>query len=645
MRIHVARFSTAIVIVAAAWMAGIAAPASAAPANDNFASAQTIGPAVPLTVPSSNVGATTEANEPEISSSDIHATVWYKWTAPSNAPVVVDLCDSAFSGDPDPYYRFAVYTGNVLNALTKKMEESGDCLNRFTPVSGTEYKIQVEFGIDQGTFSFKLRPLAPPSNDGFAAPKIIPSTLPTSLATTNLDATFEAGEPAILGGTNSRSVWYAWTAPSTGQVRLDVCEDQTKIVGSLDKAYGVFTGNTLGTLVPVATEPYRCHLDFNVTAGTPYRLGIGGGSNVNESKFTISIINAPPPSNDNFANAVAVGPGLPVTTAGDNSFATIELGEPDHGPSFNGAHHSAWYSWTPSQSQRVRIKTCPVDSDPKTTFSAYTGVYTGAAVNALTKVGEKSDESNCSVLLDAVAGTTYRIAAAGDASDEGSGPFTLDIHVLKVPANDNFANAQDIGTTVPVAVKGSTVDATTEEDEPSHSDLYGSSGGGNSVWYRWTAPSDEAAIFSACSATNPNIMAVYTDERKPDETLYGLTIVAKADKGCGDGTVGTKLAIAPEMGKTYYFAVAVDRTDYESDFTFTHAPPIAPVITPPKAPFNLKKAIAKCKKIKGKSKKAKKKRANCIKAAKKKAAIIKCQKLTSKSAQAKCIKKARKKFK
>ena len=114
--------------------------------------------------------------------------------------------------------------------------------------------------------------------------------------------------------------------------------------------------------------------------------------------------------------------------------------------------------------------------------------------------------------------------------------------------------------------------------------------------------------------------------------------------GCRDGSNGGRLAIAPVAGQSYYVLVESKNEDYDTAFTLSAIGLKEEEITPPVPAFNLKKAIAKCKKIKGTSRKAKKKRANCIKAAKKKAAIIKCKKLTSASAEAKCIKAAKKKF-
>ena len=624
---------SSVIAIAIAGLALAAAPsAMAAPANDNFASAQVVGPALPVSVAASNIGATAQAGEPDIYSNDVTSSVWFKWTAgPATAgQVVVNLCGSGFTGDDFPFEKFAVRKDfNTPAQLV--MEMAGECSARFLAVNGQTYYIQVDYGTDQGDFTFRMRKLTPPANDNWAGRQIIGPALPVTLNTTNSDSTHEVGEPATLGGSgSSRSVWYSWTAPANGRVALNVCED-TPIVGASNKRVVVYTGNSLATLVQFAVPDSDCEINFLATAGVNYTIAFSGYIS-GEMSFVLKLVNAPAPANDNFASAQVVGPGLPVSATGNNDFATKEVGEPQHanaGPPY----HSLWYSWTPSANTRVRISACS-----KTFDSARVGVYTGATVGTLTQVAELPGFSpHCRVVLNAVAGTTYRIAAAGGPQENAHGAFALDIHAESLPANDNFANAQVIGPALPATLSGTTVDATIEEDEP-YSDPYG--GNRNpSVWYRWTAPSDDPMIFSACS-TGPEtpVIAAFSGT-----VLGDLEHIDSDQNGCRDGSKGGRLAIAPVSGQTYYVLVESTNEDYDTAFTLSAIGPKEEVIPPP-ATFNLKKAIKKCKKIKGSSRKAKKKRANCIKAAKKKAAIIKCRKLTSVPAEAKCIKAAKKKF-
>ncbi len=615
---------------------GSGAALAAPPTNDNFSAAQVVGPGLPISVPASTIEATAQPLEPSIGGNPPVSTVWYQWTAPAAGPVVVNLCDAGFTGSDFPSERFAVWTGAALNALTEIEAQTSECLLRFNAVIGSVYSIQVDYGSVQGNFTFRMRQLTPPANDNFAAAAVLGPGLPVNLPSTNLDSTYQAGEPAFLGGaSNSRSVWYQWTAPATGQVRLDVC-DFERISGPANKVLGVYTGAVIGALAVVATTN-NCELSFVANSGTTYRIAFSGHL-VGEGSYTLRLKNAPPPANDDFANAQVVGPQLPVRLQASNEFSTVQAGEPGHGGIGPTPAYSSWYNWTPTQSARVRIKSCG------RTFNARLGVYTGAAVNALTEVGEPPPYGpHCTKLLNAVAGTTYRIAAAGAPQEGGYGPYELDIHVQNIPGNDDFADAQTFSSALPASITGSTVDASFEDFEPYHDD--DSSERTASVWYRWTAKSADAIIFSACSNTEPTRLAVYSGS-----TFEELKRIDQSGDGCPAGTSGGRLAIAPDVGVTYMIAVSALERDFESDFTLTSKgpplPPVVkpPVIKPPKTTFNLKKAIKKCKKIKGKGKSARKKRTRCIRKARKKAAIIKCKKLKKTGKRNKCIRKARRKF-
>lgn len=601
--------------------------ASAAPANDNFANAQTIGPALPVAVPAGNVGATAESGEPAIYSNPVVSSIWFKWTAPSGGVRVVDLCGSGFTGSDYPFEKFAVRTSFGPNPPVA--EQAGECSVRFNATAGTVYYIQVDYGNSQGDFTFRMRNLTPPPNDNFATPTTIGPALPVSVNATTVDSTWETDEPATLGGpSSSRSVWFSWTAPSTGPVRLDVCR-YTAVSGAANRRVAVYKGNTLGTIALMVPATSNCELNFQATAAENYRIAFSGYIS-GEMDFTLELFAAPPPANDGFANATTVGPGLPVTLTGNNDFATIETGEPDHA-GIGSTDHSLWYKWTPGANARVRIGACS-----RTSISPRVGVYTGAAVNALTQVAELPPFSpHCRVALNAIAGVTYRIAAAGATFDGAHGPFTLDIHVENLPSNDDFANARDIGSALPATISGTTVDATVESDEPSPDPYNGYRN--PSVWYRWTAPTDEAMIFSACSTGQPIVLGVFSGTE-----LDELKHIDGDDQGCPDGSEGGRLAIAPVAGETYSIVVESTERDFDADFTLSAiGPKKAPATKPPttKKKFKLKKALKKCRKI-GK----KKKRVRCVKKARKKAAIINCRKKASKRAQAKCTKKARRKF-
>jgi hypothetical protein len=131
------------------------------------------------------------------------------------------------------------------------------------------------------------------------------------------------------------------------------------------------------------------------------------------------------PANNDFANAQGLT-GLPASAAGNNVEATREAGEPSHGEIATGA--SVWYRWTAPSSAEVTVDVC------NASFDSVLAVYTGSAVNALTRVARNDDACGSAgegsrVRFKAVAGTTYSIAV--DGFEEGS--FTVVVKLVPPP--------------------------------------------------------------------------------------------------------------------------------------------------------------------------------------------------------------------
>jgi subtilisin family serine protease len=118
-----------------------------------------------------------------------------------------------------------------------------------------------------------------PANDAFANAQYISGA---TVNGTNVRATRESGEPdhlpAASGSLGENTVWYNWTAPSSGQVTMDTC------MSSFDTTLAVYTGSVLSTLSQVGSDDDSCdtpngagsRLSFNATAGTTYRIALGG---------------------------------------------------------------------------------------------------------------------------------------------------------------------------------------------------------------------------------------------------------------------------------------------------------------------------------------------------------------------------------
>jgi hypothetical protein len=433
-------------LISLALLAGLLFPAGARatpPANDDFASAQVVGPALPVQAPGTTVEATFEAGEP--GQDDGGHTVWFSWMAPKSVPVRVDVCDYHVVNGPGNE-GLAVYTGATLATLTAVAQSPNGCKVSFAAVSGTTYRIQFDsFFMGEGEFTLKMFEETPPANDDFAAAQAVGPALPISVAGTDIFSTVEPGEPHHGSDNESDfpphdSVWYRWTPTTDVEARVRVCDSD------FGARLGVYTGTAVGTLTRVTTTvalnsfPY-CALQFDAEAGTTYRIAVSGGGEEQEGNFTLDIHPFRRPANDDFEDAQPIGPELPISVQGSNLDASAEPQEPDHSRFGDGLPFaSVWYSWIPTASRLVRISTCG------TPFSSVLSVYTGTLLDSLEKVAK--GEGGCEPMngnqldLAASAGTHYLIAVDGSFPDQ-EGPFTLRIF------DPNAAPPQPLGPVGP----------------------------------------------------------------------------------------------------------------------------------------------------------------------------------------------------
>ncbi|MCW2927080.1 MAG: hypothetical protein JWM86_1048 [Thermoleophilia bacterium] len=244
---------------------------AAVPANDLFASSSVLAPAGG-SFAGTNAAACLEAGEPTHAGVTSGSSVWYSWTAPSNGRFVLDTLGSGIDTT------LSVYTGAAVGALTPVASNDdaggGTVQSRVAVnvVSGTTYRIAVDgwYG-DSGPFSLSIRLIA---NDAFAQAQTMTGTLDTEVGS-NVGATKEAGEPNHAGNVGGASVWYTWTAPTTGTVSVDT------FGSSFDTLLGAYTGTAVNALTMVAnnddTAPgYTSRITFTATMGTTYRFAVDG---------------------------------------------------------------------------------------------------------------------------------------------------------------------------------------------------------------------------------------------------------------------------------------------------------------------------------------------------------------------------------
>lgn len=411
---------------------------------------------------------------------------------------------------------------------------------------------------DNPQLSFIEANVSRPSNDEFADAQTITGNHGTVAGTTS-GATADDGGPNHFS--QEATVWYSWTAPSSGSTSFDVDAILGDEPDAWDTTLAVYTGNSVGALTAVATNDQfngsdESKVTFSATSGTEYHIRVDAWSLLTggHGPFRLGWSQIAP-ANDNLADATTMG-GNAGFVGGTNVGATHEPGEPDsHG--FGGiSNDSVWYSWTPSVSGEAAISTA------RSSFDTVFSVYTGSSFSTLTEVAEDDQHGGTDqsfTTFDVTAGTTYRIAVDGWSSETGS--IVLQ-YAVGIPHNDVFSDAEMLTGTFDTT-SGTTVNSTAEPGEVapvvSPADY--------SVWYRYTASSTDDVTVEVDPTTswNPQL-GVWTG------SLGSQTLVVSAD-ALGNGG-DESVTFTPTSGTTYWIQVeGRNATTGPFDLTMFVGPP------------------------------------------------------------------------
>ena len=152
---------------------------------------------------------------------------------------------------------FTVVSNNYLAAIVPTGATTGPL------------KLSTASGIAVGRFTVPAA--TGPANNNFANAQVLTGTNPSAWAST-VGATKEPGEPNHGGGSGGASVWYRWTAPTTGGYTLDT--SGTQFIPLL----AVYTGNSVSQLSVVASNavPASGPLSFQAVKGVTYQIAVDG---------------------------------------------------------------------------------------------------------------------------------------------------------------------------------------------------------------------------------------------------------------------------------------------------------------------------------------------------------------------------------
>jgi len=278
--------------------------------NDDFANRLAIGDGQ---VTASNAEATRESREPKNAGTPGGKSLWWSWTASRSGTVVITTAGSSFDTT------LGVYTGTSLSRLTSVASNdddrtAADLTSRvsFSAVAGATYQISVDgYDGDAGTIVLTVSPQVVAPNDDFANRLAMTGTQVTA---TNAEATRETGEPKNAGVSGGKSLWWSWTAPSSGTVVMSTAGS------SFDTTLGVYTGTTLSRLRSVASndddptaDVLTSRVRFNAVAGTTYQISVDGYAG--EAGSIVLTVTPPTPARAATAGRAATSGAQPATVS------------------------------------------------------------------------------------------------------------------------------------------------------------------------------------------------------------------------------------------------------------------------------------------------------------------------------------------
>jgi hypothetical protein len=340
-------------------------------------------------------------------------------------------------------------TGAETNRLTLKDLSLADS-------DGYSVVVSNHYGSTTNAVTLSVVEVAP--NDLFAN-RLVLSGDHISVTGNNLGASDEVGE--FAGGYPIASVWWTWTAMSSGPVKLAFTNSFARI--------SVYTGASLNDLRLVETA--NGALILNANAGTNYQISVwdevysAGAFSLNLDLISLPVAKAAPRS-------------VSATIGASTSFSSVVL------------------SGSPVTFQWKRNGTNLVDDD----------AITGSQSSTLTFNSVSLDQAGTYVLISG--------------NQLGSITNQAALRVFEAVSNDFFAN-RTVVTGTNFTLAGHNVGTTLETGEVPYTTNYPLS----SVWFTWTAPSSGVmnSEFNEDSTTFP-VVSVFTGENLTNltrlETFY-----------------------------------------------------------------------------------------------------------------------------
>lgn len=425
------------------------------PPNDDFANPIVMSGDQTFAM-GTTVGATAQTNDPAIDQQNSGHTVWYQWTPDKFGKVSLTITNLV---PPLGIFQFyvGVFAGSQLGALQSIGAGVGGASAIVT--NGQTYV----FGVDgsQGDFhlGLNLTEIDIPSNDDFSN-RMVLSGPSVGVTNDNTRATLEKGEHEVARHMAGGTLWYQWTAPASGVVRM------VAQASGFTPVIAVYQGNSLTSLKRVVNslqfpDTAGVYCSFETAVGQTYDIQVDGleAGGRGPILFGIDLTSLQLVSPTNASTISAGTPPL------------FEINTPN--PAADGQLQSVTYLAINEDDEEFAFGTV---TNPPFSYMP-TNLEPGLI-------------------------TFFALAT----NTEGAARISPPVLVKVRPANDEFSNSIPLGG-YNWQASGYTAQATRENGEPG--------GGSASVWWEWTAPSSgpvtiEAQLGDEGTALRKRIVTVYT---------------------------------------------------------------------------------------------------------------------------------------
>lgn len=239
--------------------------------NDQFADALPLT-GESLSLDTWNIGATTEAGEPSPRSKSYttiyYGSLWWKWVAPRSGLLRLNITSGwAF-----------LYEGTSFQELREVGGPGGatNSTNAYWVVAGREYQVSAgnsSFGPVVATLQ-----LSPPGDQFDDALTIAGSWVKRTESLAN--CSWETGEPFHAGTAPQSTLWFHWTAPSSGTFRVMAKSGTTNFRTAAYSGVSVSSLNERGSGLGEFT--------FTTVAGQDYRIVVNSGSTTGNFDLVIA---------------------------------------------------------------------------------------------------------------------------------------------------------------------------------------------------------------------------------------------------------------------------------------------------------------------------------------------------------------------